>query len=368
MSRDATRWRRLAGVLALVGASACGIGLGGLLPPPGPDAGGSLAPNEQAGLGGGSAASEDAIALDFGAGADDGSGGSTDDGPASLVDGSTEGSATGRCDFAGTWATKLLIPVSWVPQGIMGVILNPGSGAIGQWILQTRVQSGTTLTDTAVVCGIDLPDFQGTLAAGSETYGVRFPDSLFDNNHLPPFTLTGTLSSSTSNATYTTTVAAALLGIDLPSPTTAPWPAWSDPFPDEADSDMDGNPGVTAFAAQGAQYSTFPTDIYKSNRASSLFLVIRQVTQVSGTVTDCDHISGSVTIPQIVDASGNSKYAIDSHVLGCGLQNDGGTCDYLQANFLDSTQPIFSPSGGSSFQSRRMQAGATCAQVRQVLP
>jgi hypothetical protein len=234
--------------------------------------------------------------------------------------------------------------------------------------LQTRTQSGTTLTDSTVVCGIDLPDFAGTVVAGAEAYGVRFPDALFDDHDLPSFTINGTVSASTTNATYTTSATAALLGIDLASPASAPWPSAVDALTESIDSDHDGNPGVTAFAAQGAGYSDIPIDIYKSARATAVYVVIREVTQVTGTVTDCNHMSGSVTIPQLTDSNGDSKYAIDSHVIGCELEGDAGACNGLQWTFIDDTQPIFSPSGGSTFASERMPSSTTCMQVRAALP
>ncbi|MGH7269662.1 MAG: hypothetical protein ACREJ3_04460, partial [Polyangiaceae bacterium] len=110
-----------------------------------------------------------------------------------------------------------------------------------------------------------------------------------------------------------------------------------------------------------------PVDAFKLARAATLDLVIRQVTQVSGAATDCDHFSGSVSVPQISDGTTN-KYAIDSHVVGCGLSGGGGPCNPLQTNFLDSTQPVFSPDGASSFFSVRLPRGATCETVRKALP
>jgi hypothetical protein len=358
-------------------SAACGLGLAGELVVPNGDPGGGG--TSKHGPGGGSSddggfddASEsdadefggDAVSS-FDPDAMPGPGGSGDGGHSKGAD--AEG-PTVPCTFGGTWATKLTIPVSWVPQGIMGVILNSGSGTINQWILQTRTQSGTTLTDSTVVCGIDLPDFAGTVVAGAEAYGVRFPDALFDDHDLPSFTINGTVSASTTNATYTTSATAALLGIDLASPASAPWPSAVDALTESIDSDHDGNPGVTAFAAQGAGYSDIPIDIYKSARATAVYVVIREVTQVTGTVTDCNHMSGSVTIPQLTDSNGDSKYAIDSHVIGCELEGDAGACNGLQWTFIDDTQPIFSPSGGSTFASERMPSSTTCMQVRAALP
>jgi hypothetical protein len=302
------------------------------------------------------------------AGDDSGSPGSSSSGGPAHGGAEAGPGPTVPCNFNGMWATKLTIPVNWVPQGIMGVILQPGSGTINQWILGSRVQSGTTLTDTTYVCGVDLPDFAGTVVAGAEAYGINFPDSLFDSNYLSSFTINGTLSAATTNAKYSPAAAAALLGIDLASPATAPWPSAIDALAESVDTDHDGNPGVTAFAATGAGYSFIPTDIYKTNRATAVFVVIRQVTQVSGTVVDCNHISGSVTIPQLTDSNGDSKYAIDSHVIGCDLEGDAGTCNDLQWSFLDGTQPVFSPTGSSTFASVRMPASTTCSQVRAMLP
>jgi hypothetical protein len=140
------------------------------------------------------------------------------------------------------------------------------------------------------------------------------------------------------------------------------------------DLDHDNHPGVTIDTAQGSPYSDVPTQIpalfQPPVRANKLYVAIRQVTIVTGTVTDCDHMSGTVSIPQI-----NSKYAIDSHVMGCGLV-DGGDCTTTssgvagtsQAAFVDNTQPVFTPTGTTDFQSVRLASGATCGDVRAALP
>ncbi len=312
-----------------------------------------------------------------GRGGDDSSGGASDDGtsPDGSADDAGGSTLTGpdgstRCNFAGTWATKITIDVSWVPQGLMGVILAPGTGKIQQWIKSVRVVSGTTTTDSAVVCGIGLPDFSGTSFVGGETYGVRFPPSLFDNGYLPTFVIHGAQGDSSPHATFVTTATAALIGLTLANPTTAAWPATVDTA---VDTDMDNNPGVTVNAATGliprageaGVYSNFPVDILAS-RANQLFIVIRQVTQLSGAATDCDHISGTTTIPKIPNTA-SGKYAIDSHVVGCNLVA-GGNCSASQTSFIDGTQPVFSPSAAATFASARMPTGATCADVRTMLP
>jgi hypothetical protein len=283
-------------------------------------------------------------------------------------------SSDGGCDFNGTWATRITIDVSWMPQGLNSVILSPGTGQIIQWVKGIRVQSPTApmaLSDDSVVCGIQLPDFQSTT---TEVYGVRFPDTLFDDQYLPPFTVNGALTrlSGDGGLGYSTTETAVLIGLTMTNPTQDPWPAT---ITTQDDEDHDNAPGVTVAAAQGplslrtptaSTYSYVPTNIpllplEQPVRASSLYLATRQVTIVSGKVQDCNTITGTVDIPTI-----NSKPAIDSHILGCALV-DGGACttgSSSQTSFVDNSQPVFTPSGPTDFQSVRLDAGATCADVR----
>jgi hypothetical protein len=266
------------------------------------------------------------------------------------------------CAFDGTWGSEITINVSWTPAGVQAIILAPGSGVIKQWVLGTRVQSGNTLTDTATPCGIQLPDFSSTQFAGGELFGIGFPNSLFDNNYLSSFTINGTVTASTPGSMYTSTPSAALLGLTLANATTAAWPAT---ITTQVDQDVDGHPGVTANAASGTGYSNLPVDFLRSARADKLYLAIRQVTQISATITDCNHISGTVSIPQLPSGSGN--YAINSHIIGCEIAGGTTSCDATQTQFLDSNGPIFTPST-STFSSARLAAGATCATVRAQFP
>ncbi|MGH7435211.1 MAG: hypothetical protein ACRENE_06025, partial [Polyangiaceae bacterium] len=155
------------------------------------------------------------------------------------------------------------------------------------------------------------------------------------------------------------------------------WPSSPDGV-SSMDMDNDGKPGVTLYAASGATtmggyYSQIPVGIpafgQPTVRADKLYVAIRQVTSVSGTVKDCDHISGTVTIPSL-----GGKDAIDSHVLGCELA-DGGDCSTTapfgsssQAGFVDNTQPVFTPTGTGAFDSVRVPAGTSCSAVRSMLP
>jgi hypothetical protein len=106
----------------------------------------------------------------------------------------------------------------------------------------------------------------------------------------------------------------------------------------------------------------------KVARADRLYLAIRQVTSVTSKFSDCDHATGSVSVPQITDPTTFAKkYAIDSHVLGCRVAGGTTDCTSDQTAFVDANQPIFVPSA-STFTSVRMPAGASCADVRATLP
>ncbi len=167
----------------------------------------------------------------------------------------------GGCDFDGTWGSLITIDVSWAPQGISGFILAAGNGADrGSGSRATRVQSSAlsaALSDDSVVCGIVAPGLsRRPMIAGGETYGVRFPDTLFDTEYLPTFTVNGALGESASGVTtYSSTPTAALLGVDDGPPDHRPV-ARDDRH--EVDLDNDGNPGVTVGVAQGAPYIGYP--------------------------------------------------------------------------------------------------------------
>ena len=294
------------------------------------------------------------------------------DAGAGCIDDADAGSGTtdgGACNFTGTWGAEITIDVTWAAGGILNIVIAPGSGTIKQWLLSTRTQSGKTVTDTAVVCGIQLPDFQGNAQLVNETYGIRFPNSLFDNGGLTTFAINGTVSGSTPTATYTTTPAAALLGLTLANATTAVWPAT---ITTEIDEDDDSKPGITAnVVPPGGGYSYVPLDISVISfpttvaRADELYVVIRQVTSVTAQFSDCDHSSGSVTVPQITDSSTSTKkYAIDSHVIGCSVNGTETDCSANQTTFVDENQPVFTPTA-TTFVSARMPTGTTCATVRE---
>jgi hypothetical protein len=362
-------------ILVLTAAAACGLSTEGTYSSdPGTSSGSSSSGSGDDGAASSSGGGSSGYASSSGSGSngsssgfvlnDDAGGLSDEGGP---PDAQPEASK-GPCNYTGVWASKLTIDVNWAPQGLNSIILASGSGQIKQWIRGSRSVQGANVSDATVVCGVDLPDFQSTALAAMETYGVVFPPSLFDSHFLPVFTVTGTISGPDAGATYTTTQTAALLGIMMSNPTTDAWPTT---VTTSVDMDMDSEPGVTIGVATGATpsgqvYSGVPVGIpgfaQPTVRASKLYVAIRQITVATGTVTDCNHINGTVTIPTVA-----GKVGIDSHVLGCQLAA-GGDCSTTQASFVDNTQPVFTPTGSGTLQSMRVAAGTTCAAVRQMLP
>jgi hypothetical protein len=351
-----------------LGLTACGV-----------DRNGEQFVGDEAGVGAGlgsSSGSSSGAARD--AGGMFGNGDPSDDGGSFVSPGDggpvVRGDAGPQCDYGGRWATKITIPVSWMPQGITSIILAPGTGTIEQWILSDRTVSGLSTSEVAQVCGIALPDFQSTGFVGAgEVYGVRFPDSLFDKGFIPSIAFDAKLGDLSPTASYKTQPTAVLIGLALQNATTAAWPSF---LLTAEDIDGDNQPGVTANTASGpisssltgALYSAIPTDI-SFDRANQVFVAIRQVTALSGSAIDCDHIAGTVSIPVIQDGSTangtTGKAAIDSHVVGCALV-DGGTCSTEQTAFVDGTQPVFTPTGRATFTSTRM--AGDCASVRRAFP
>jgi hypothetical protein len=351
-------------LLSLVATGACGLNTSGLAVLSSGDSGGLVEPQGDDGSTGYGSGSTSGSFTTSSSGSTGSSGGGDDASSALPQD-----AGTSNCDFNGTWGSRITINVSWMPQGLQALILASGTGQIRQWIRGQRVVTGNMAVDSTIVCGVELPDFQGTSFAAGQTFGVRFPDSLFDNGYLPAFTVNGTLSGRSAGSTYTSMPAAALLGISMTNPTTDAWPTT---VTTSVDMDKDGKPGVTINMASGATpeggtYAFAPVDATQSAYADKLYVAIRQVTAVNAAVKDCAHIAGSVTIPTIA-----GKVGIDSHVIGCQLTT-GSDCTNVSfpasgSYFVDNTQPVFTPTGTATIESAKIPAGSGCQVVRQMFP
>lgn len=289
------------------------------------------------------------------AGGTGGTGGTGTGGTGGTGTGGTGGS--GACDLSGTWGTYINAPVTW--KGTLA--LASGNGHLREWLLSTRTHNGNKTVDKAVPCAIQLPDFKGSSIAGGESYGLRFPTASFDKGKVPATTLNGTLSGSTTGSTFSTPNTALLLGLSMNNAATATWPG-SPGGITPRDDDADSNPAFTTRAATASGYSNFPLNLVKSSRADRLYIATRTVAALSGKLTSCTQIDGSVKFAVI-----GGTPAINSHIVGCRKVGGGG-CNNTQRDFVDSNSPAFVPGAGSVMKSIKLSANATCADVRSALP
>jgi hypothetical protein len=258
-----------------------------------------------------------------------------------------------KCDGAGQWAIRVDTPVKWNGS----FILKGGQGTVTNWLLSSRTLNGLDITDSAVLCGAQTPDYQSVALLGGENYGITFPDGAFDK--LGTITLNGTLSSTDVGATYSSSTGAALVGASLANPSTDAWPA-SGADVTARDDDGDGHPGVTALSKTGAGYSNPPVNITKSQRAAKIYTAFRQVlASTAGTVTSCTRVDGTGKVAVL-----NNKAAIDTHILGCAHASDGADCAAGEAKLLDGAAPVYQPTGDSVITMVKVSATTTCADVK----
>jgi hypothetical protein len=288
-------------------------------------------------------------------------GGATEAGAAEggATDGASDGATT--CDLTGPWALRVDVQVTWPST----LVLAAGSGTVSLWALVTETQTGDSVASTVLPCGILLPPFAGPSFAGSPTFGVTFPNALFDGTYLTASSTTLTLSGSTPGATYTSPAEANMLGIAFANPTTASWPDMATAQADQVDMDMDGNPGVTAnsdvgqpLPNDGGTYSQIPVGAL-GPYADQLYMAIRAVVALNGTLTSCTAASGPANVSHL-----------DNHTLGCHLAA-GGTCSssgaLSQAAFVDTNSPVFTVSS-ATFEAQALTTSDTCPNVRAALP
>jgi hypothetical protein len=297
------------------------------------------------------------------------SGGGADGGDASSSGGADSGDAgsggeagdTGTtCNLTGAWALKVDVQVTWPAT----TILAAGSGTVNLYGLVQGTQSGNTIPGTLLPCAIDLPDFYGPSAVGSPTFGVTFPDSLFDGTYLTATSATVDVSSSSPGATFTSPSEANLIGITFANPATAAWPNYTTAQADAVDV-VGTTPGVTATSKVGqttandsGTYSAIPVGVF-GPYADQLYMVLRSVVALNGTLTSCTQASGNASVSHLED-----------HTIGCHLAA-GGTCTSTgplnQASFVDSNSPAFVVSS-ATFQAQMLTNAATCPNVRAAIP
>ena len=263
--------------------------------------------------------------------------------------------AAESCDFSGTWALKFEIPVTWkgFDKG-----LESGSGTIVQWALShRRMADDHHISEEIVPCGSTIPSYHASL--GGESYGITFPDALFDGGRLSPIPGRTAVSDRAPGGTFLADPITIEMGVNLPDADTAIWPKEAKTLAGHlVDSDADGNPGVTVQARFDDGLSRPPVNMMRTHRAQEFYLALRDVIGAQGRVVSCDRFEGSTVIPML-----GGKPALSSSVVGCRLTT-GALCNQAQANLSNRYQPTYRLGDRSRSTMVRLPDQATCAQVR----
>jgi len=272
-----------------------------------------------------------------------------------------------RCNFAGTWATIIRVPVTWPDAPL---VLHGGSGQVVQWNISHRVRDGAlTYHEATSLCGIYLPDLSGSVLANNQKFGIRFPNDLFDHNYIPPVVFATTATVVGNDVSWNAGPVSLLTGLLMPDPANTTWPT-SFPVAQTPDQDKDGAPGVTVIPVDPATDPTYnwppvglpPTLGVDYPRAKRISVVVRTVTNLRGTVASCDEMRSAV---DIIDIDGAP--ALNSMVIGC-VKTTGETCTADEASFVNNARPQFTPSGPGTLASVRIADSGGCPDVRSRLP
>jgi hypothetical protein len=264
-----------------------------------------------------------------------------------------------NCNLSGAWALKVTATVSWAATGVVGAGTNQ---TVHLWALVQGTQTGNTLSGTELPCGITLPDFSAVL--GLLTYGVSFPNSLFDSGYLTAVSSSLTVGSTMPGATLTSPDVANLIGISFANPATAAWPNLATAQTDQVDQDKDMQVGVTAVPKSGGIYSSIPVALPPFPQpvvyADLLYFALRSVISLNGKLTSCTQASGSATVSHL-----------DNHIIGCHVQGAdagaAGNCTAAETMFADTNSPVLTASS-ATFNAVMLTNAATCPNVRVALP
>jgi hypothetical protein len=241
-----------------------------------------------------------------------------------------------------------VIPVTW--PGTLGT--QGGNGDFHSWNRLTLTVEGTNLTGRSSPCGSTLPPLMLTVLVGGGMSLVEIPTTIWDTPSVPDFPSSGTLSGWSSGSTLKTNPGITLLGSSMADPAAA-WPkASTDVTP--VDTDGDQNPGIASIPRMGGGYNPPPVSIV-GPRTQRIDITSRTSLALDGAFDSCTELSGAARLERL-----------DSHVLGC-KRDDGQPCTAAQTDFLDDNRTVYSTQPGK-FTAKIVDAGTTCAAIRQALP
>ncbi len=255
------------------------------------------------------------------------------------------------CDFAGTWASRTTIDVSWP----IGTAIAAGRGTANVWVKYEATQEGGLVPGSMAVCGVSMPDFALQPLLGGERYGVDFDIPLFDA--VPPRALSTDAILRIDGAGFpgdpmTLSETVQVLGTTLSNPLNDPWPSAGQLV--NNDMDGDGRPGITIANLNDATHVNMRVDAFGTVRADRGYYASRFVMSWSGSVESCSAMEGEAEVTRF-----------DTHIVGCRLVS-GGECSVGQRNTLDGFRPLHR-ADSASFRSVKVVDGATCAVARSAL-
>jgi len=285
-----------------------------------------------------------ALGMGCGSAGDDGD---TGGGPTSTSSGA------GSCptQAKGTVGNKITLRVTW-PE-TLGV--EAGSADVVIWTKASLDFVGNEVTGSVQPCGSVVPPLQTKQIVGGQKVQPLIPDGVWDSTGIPKSSVQGTISGFDPGATVAMKPVGTGVGAELASPVTDAWPdSWADVTTN--DPDGDGNPGMTALPNTTDGFVAPPLGIDPSGpRAEKLFLATRTVVELQGTRDTCTSAKGKALVTKF-----------DNHVVGC-LATGGAACTPDQVDFIDANRVIYEI-GEATYEMKQIPEGATCAEVRKLLP
>jgi hypothetical protein len=275
-----------------------------------------------------------------------------------------------------TEAVHIKLAVTWAGTQV----LVAGSGTADIWLKSDLTINGTAVTGTSKTCGLTLPAIQLGSLVNNEKVKLTFDDALWDKPNMPTFMTTGQQGGFSVGSTVSIDPTVGLLGIKASSPYASVSKAWPDPtattptkfgtYPqfmasDLDDPDGDGMMGIPVNASNTGGYSYVPTNLnYANDFADIVSFVSRNKIALTGTIDQCDHITGTATVS-----------TFENHVVAChdAASAPDKNCTNITTGvlsgpgFVDTNRTMFAP-GSATYVAAKIPAGSNCAAVRTAVP
>jgi len=255
----------------------------------------------------------------------------------------------------GTAGTHIVADVSW--SATTGVIA--GEGKLHIWTRSTMAFDGNDVSAMVSPCGSEVPEVERSALLGGGLVKLEVPNTVWDSPDMPKFNASGSISGFNPGATIMMDPVANVVGATMTDPMGGAWPASGQELTG-VDHDGNGFGGITSKPKATPPYTLPPVDLIGAiiptgERADQLYIATRSIIELSGTRSSCEAASGTADISRF-----------DTHVIGCHLKS-GGQCSPAQAGFVDENRMLYQIDG-ATYTMKRVDNGASCADVRAALP